>query len=200
MEFVRIQQVEFRPEQAVRRLRRTLKRNGFSQPVELNPSGDGEGGQEQGSRLVVAYCAELASRTRSIAPEAALLLVVPFLIQASGAGSQMITLDPEVLSLVPGRSDLQTVVRDLRDRMDRTIEGVKVGSDSEEEEEESESSIQSTLASEQVEQRMYSLILEGLENLEGELPKKADDVLTLAKAYAAVASLNRAEEVELHLS
>ncbi|MBS0264500.1 MAG: hypothetical protein JSS02_21375 [Planctomycetes bacterium] len=58
----------------------------------------------------------------------------------------------------------------------------------------------STASADQVEQRLYGLILEAIEAVsEEDLAQSSERIFTLAKAYTAVASLTRTEEIELHL-
>ena len=52
-----------------------------------------------------------------------------------------------------------------------------------------------------VEQRLYELQLDAMDNLsEKDVRKNPDQILLLSKAYAVVASLRTVEEVELHLA
>jgi hypothetical protein len=204
MEFVRIEQLESPPRKVVARLKQVLGQQGFGSVAELEPTGDEQKGEGPAadSVLVVAYCSDLGSRAHAIAPEAALLLTTTFLVRPSGSGSQVSILDPQVLSLVPNREELQGVVRDMRERTQQVLQDVKKDGADEHASDEGaadESSSESGIRPEQVEQRLYQSILQALDQLGDDVGKNSKRLFVLAKAYAAVASLERAEEVELHL-
>lgn len=207
MEFVRIEQIETGPEKAVSRVKRALKDAGFGTVFEMPVEPDGE--DAAAGTLVVGYATELAPRAVAVAPEAALLLVTSFLLRPSGEGTQMSILDPQVLSVVPDQGDLESVIEDIRSRTLEVFDGVRRGQAGEGESGEGEGDDaqwgdgqgggEDTMS--RVEQRLYQLLLDAMENVsEKDVRKNPDQILLLSKAYAVVASLRTAEEVELHLA
>ena len=194
MDFVQIEHVETDPQKAVSRLGAALRDSGFGQVVRFSvEEGDGERGT-----LVVGYAAELAPRAVTVAPDAPLLLVTSILLRPSGEGTHISILDPQVLSVVPDEGDLQAVVEDVRARALGALEQVRAGDATSEGEEDDEGAANRMS---QVEQRLYGRLLEAIDNLaENDLSKTPDQLLVLAKAYAVVASLRTAEEIELHLA
>ena len=193
MEFTRAQEIEALQEEAVSRLKQVLKQHGFDQTAEIRASKAGEGdGQPDGAgTLVTAYNSQLSSRALEIAPEAALLLTSTFLVRQSGERSQVGVLDPEVLSIIPERQELQSVVEEMRTRVARVLDDVTNPQQED----------TSAASAEQVEQRLYGLILQAIDAVsKGDPAQSSDQIFVLAKAYTAVASLKRTEEIELHLA
>ncbi|MBS0264501.1 MAG: hypothetical protein JSS02_21380 [Planctomycetes bacterium] len=103
MEFIRAQELAVPPKEALRRLKRALKQQGFDQTAEIHAAAPtGSEGRRSGTyTLVTASNSQLSPRALEIAPEAALLLTTTFLVHPSAEGSRVGVLDPEVLSLVP---------------------------------------------------------------------------------------------------
>lgn len=202
MDFVRIEQIEVGPEKSVSRLKAVLKDRGFGKAVEFPVEPDG--GEAETGTVVVGYATELAPRAVAVAPEAALLLVTSFLLRPSGEGTQMSILDPQVLSVVPDQGDLESVIEELRTRTLDVFDGVRRGEAGEGESGGGEGHDEQGGGEDpmsRVEQRLYELLLDAMDNLsEKDVRKNPDQILLLSKAYAVVASLRTAEEVELHLA
>ena len=193
MEFTRAQAIEVPQEEAVSRLKQILKQHGFDQTAEIHASkaGEGDGQRDGAGTLVTAYCSQLASRALAVAPEAALLLTTTFLVRQSDERSQVGVVDPEVLSIVPERQELQSVVEEMRTRVEKVLSDVK----NPQQEDASAASV------EQVEQRLFGLILQAIAAVsKGDPAQSSEQIFVLAKAYTAVASLKRTEEIELHLA
>ena len=125
MEFTCTQEIEVPQDDAVSRLKQALKQQGFEQTAEIRASkarqGDGE--QNGASTLVMAYNSQLASRALEVAPEAALLMTTTFHVPQFGERSQVGVLDPEVLSIIPERPELQSVVEEMRISVERVVGG-----------------------------------------------------------------------------
>lgn len=193
MEFIRTQQLDVPLKEALAHLRRVLKAQGFGRTAEIHTvaPAESEGGGDGTHTLVTGFSSDLARRALAVAPEAALLLTATFLVRQSGDGSLVSVLDPEVLSLVPEQQELQSVVSDVRARIQRVLDGIK----------DPPPAGAPTASADQVEQRLYEVMLEAIDAVSREdLPQGAERIFTLAKAYTAVASLSRTEEIELHLA
>lgn len=196
MDFVRIEQLEVPPEQAFRRLKMVLQEQGFGNILKV-PAQPAEGeGQQIASTLVIGYASELVSKATAIVPEAPLLLTSTFLLRASGKGTHIGILDPQVLSLVPNQQELQSIVDDLRARTLKVLDQMKTASGNEKG---AEGAPEQRAV--EVEQRLYDVILRAIEALPKEdLAQNSDKIFVLSKAYTAIASLRRTEELELHLA
>ena len=199
MDLLRIEQVETNPQKVASRVKRALKDHGFGKLTEFPV--EAAAGDAPAGTLVVGYATELAPRAAAVAPEAPLLLVISVLLRASGEGTQFSILDPQVLSVVPDEGDLSKLVEELRGRTLDVIEQVRCArSEGEGESGADEGIINQDRASE-LEQRLYALLLEAIEGLfEKDVRKNPEQILLLSKAYAVVASLKAAEEIELHLA
>lgn len=192
MEFIRTQQLDVPQQEAIHRLRHALKQQGFDRIAEIKAdAGQGESKQDRAHVLVAAYNSQLASRVVAVVPEAMLLLAATFLAQPKGTGSQISVLDPQVLSIVPERQELQSLITEVRSRIEKVLEEVT----------NPQQATAPGASAEQVEQRLYGLILEAVETVsKKELAESVDKIFVLAKAYTAVASLKRTDEIELHLA
>lgn len=183
MEFARVQETDLPQQDAVRRLKRVLKHQGFNNITEIHAS--------ESHALVTAYNSQISSRALEIAPEAALLLTATFLVRQSGEGSRVAVLDPEILSVIPEGQELQSIIGDLRASIAKVLENIN----------KLQQQNASDALADQVEEKMYGVILEALEAVSNEdIPQRSEHIFTLAKAYTAVASLTRTEEIELHLA
>ena len=192
MEFARSQVLQLQQKEAVRRLRHVLTRQGFkATEIDVSEAAKEEEGQANGPRtLVFAFCQQLAPRALEVVAEAYLLLTSAFLVHPSGEASKIEMLAPEIRSLVPEREELQSVVEEMQSRVDRVFDEVA----------QAQNENPAEASADRVKKRLYEVILSGIDAVsQGDLAQSSEDVFTLAKAYAAVASLDRAEEVELHL-
>ena len=104
---------------------------------------------------------------------------------------------------VVGRAELQRVAEDARARVDAVLGQLA----KEPEPAAPEAGTRATAEhqtgglSDQVEERLFRLFLEAADAISGgDALQDSTRIFELAKAYAAVASLKRAEEVELHLA
>lgn len=197
MEFVRIEQLEVPPKDAVEQLKSVLPKVGFGKVMEMSAGQGGDGEKDGGSTMVVGYATEVASEAVAIAPEAPLLLTATFLLQPSGKGTQMSIVDPQVMSLVPTEHEMQSVVDEVRRR---TLQAVDLLRTSKPDAETQQNGAQQDRAAE-VEQRLFGAILTALDELPSEdLAQRSERIFLLSKAYTAIASLRRTEEIELHLA
>ena len=196
MEFVPTEQVEVPPERAARHLKTVLQQQGFANTTELPASKADANQQQDSSMLVIGYATELAADALAVTPEAPLLLTVTFLLRPSGNGTHVSVLDPQVLSVLPTEKDLQSVISDVRAR---TLEALKQLKATVHDQVSLDAA--SNDRAREVEQRLYAAIVRALEALsDQDLAQTADRIFVLAKAYAAIASLKRTEEIELHLA
>lgn len=193
MEFTRTQEVEISQKEMVSHLKQVLKRQGFKQSAEIRApkASEGEDEREAAFTLVNAYNSQLASEVLKIAPEAVLLLTITFLVRQSGERTQVGVLDPEILSIIPERQDLRPVVEEMRNRIEKVLDEIKTPPRKD----------LSEFSADQVEERLYELILQSIDAIsKGDPVQCCDQIFVLAKAYTAIASLKRIEEIELHLA
>ena len=206
MDFTSVQTLELNPSEALRRLKMVLQREGFAETAEVDFSGllrTAKVEEVEFCTLVNAYDPKLVQRILEVAREAALLPATSFLVREYNGGSLVEALDPRLLAVAAARPELQPIAEDARARVDAVLAQLpkepepaapEVGAPASSED-------QSGELSGQVEARLFRLILEAAEAVSGaESLQDSARIFELAKAYAAVASLKRAEEVELHLA
>ena len=115
MDFTCIQVLEIKPDEALRRLKLVLQREGFVQTTDVDIAGllsRAEDGDIEFCTLVNAYDPKLVRRTLDVAREAALLPATSFLVREYDGGSLVEAVDPQLVAVVPGRPELQPVAED----------------------------------------------------------------------------------------
>ena len=206
MDFTSVQTLETNPGEALRRLKLVLQREGFAETTEVDFAGllrTAKAGEVEFCTLVNAYDPKLVQSTLEVAREAALLPATSFLVREYNGGSLVEALDPRLLAVAAARPELQPVAEEARARVDGILGQLANEPDAPTPE-------TGTLdvpepeagdLSGQVEDRLFKLILEAAEAVSGgEALRDSGRIFELAKAYTAIASLKRAEEVELHLA
>ena len=205
MDFTCVQALEIKPAEALRRLKFVLQREGFAQTTEVDIAGllsREEGGEVEFCTLVNAYDPKLVRRTLDVAREAALLPATSFLVREYDGGSLVEAVDPQLVAVVPGRPELQPVAEDAWARIDGVLGQLSEEPDPGAVEGGAPAAPETEAGalSGQVEERLYRLILQPAEAVPGGEALQDSARFELAKAYAAIASLKRAEEIELHLA
>lgn len=194
MEFIQVSSFQGSKEKALLRLKKTLKEEGFDNLSELDISGPES---EESSTLVTAASTKLISDFYKSDPEAGILATTNFVVKSDGKQTQIQFINPEILTLIPEKSDLQKLVKNVRSSIEEAVKNANKALVTEKSTYES-----SKNSADVVETKVFELILKATEKLisEENLHERSDDILTLAKAYTAVASLQKTEEVELHLA
>ena len=128
--------------------------------------------------------------------EAGLLAGTPFVVRGYGEGTVVEVLNPHPLSLVPTSPGLRSLGEQLQKAANKMLDEIKS-----DQPEEKNGQAEGDASLQQVELRLLETISDSLDELKaaGGEDGKSEKLLSLAKAYAAVASIRRTEEVELHL-
>lgn len=192
---------------AVTNTKSTLQRLGFGSISEIDVArlvNAGEAGAK--AHVVVrALNVELATRSLPKHPDAALLLWMDIAVRKGEDGTVIETLDPTSSPLV-NDPEVSPLLDDMRARADLVLETVANARESEQDESAGSSAsadaedVEVAKLAEAVERKLLERIGSTVEQLNTENGESADQLLQLAKAFTAIASLRRAEEVELHIA
>lgn len=162
----------------------------------------GDAEDEADLRMVTAIDPDaLADATRSD-PDAAAVGTASISVRRTGDGVRITLLDPTAKATLTEEADLLEPSQHLRDAITRALDALTATSGSEAGDEGQGSEGPTAPAGDpEVRQALLDAIRSTSTSIgDMDTRDRADVLFTLAKAYTAIASLDRTEEIELHLA
>lgn len=156
----------------------------------------GDADEEADLRTVTATDPDAVADATRFDPGAAAVGIASISVRRTGAGVRITLIDPMAKAALTEEADLLDPGQHLRDAITRALDALGTGSNTEGSEESAVRAGDPMVRHALLDAiRQTTMSIEDLDTLD-----RADVLLTLAKAYTAIASLDRTEEVELHLA
>lgn len=162
----------------------------------------GDAEDEADLRMVTATDPDAVADAARSDPDAAAVGTASISVRRTGDGARITLLDPTAKAALTEEADLLDPGQRLRDAITRALDALGSAADGEDGEEgQGSEESRSRAGDPEVRDALLDAIRQTTTSIgDMDTRDRAEVLFTLAKAYTAIASLDRTEEVELHLA